>query len=125
MPGITHWQSPNFFAYFPSNSSGPSILGDLLSSGLGVQGMLWATSPSCTELETRVLDWLADMLQLPDKFKSISTAPPVEIDLNLSGSCSISASQSKTRVSSSVHEAVSYTHLRAHETRHDLVCRLL
>jgi aromatic-L-amino-acid decarboxylase len=62
LPGITHWQSPNFFAYFPSNSSGPSILGDLLSSGLGVQGMLWATSPACTELETHVLDWLVEML---------------------------------------------------------------
>src|SRR5262249_10152202 len=44
MPGITHWQSPNFFAYFPSNTAGPSILADLLTSGLGVQGMLWATS---------------------------------------------------------------------------------
>ena len=72
MPGITHWQSPNFYAYFPSNSSGPSILGDLLSSGLGVQGMLWATSPACTELETKVLDWLADLLQLPEMFKSTS-----------------------------------------------------
>lgn len=59
MPGITHWQSPNFFAYFPANTSGPSILGDLLSAGLGVQGMLWATSPACTELETHVLDWIA------------------------------------------------------------------
>lgn len=73
MPGITHWQSPNFFAYFPANSSGPSILGDLLSSGLGVQGMLWATSPACTELETRVMDWLAEMLQLPEMFKSTAT----------------------------------------------------
>lgn len=72
MPGITHWQSPNFFAYFPSNSSGPAILGDLLSSGLGVQGMIWATSPSATELEIKVLDWIADMLQLPAKFKSNS-----------------------------------------------------
>lgn len=73
MPGITHWQSPNFYAFFPSNSSGPSVLGDLLSSGLGVQGMLWATSPACTELETRVMDWLADMLQLPEKFRSTAT----------------------------------------------------
>ena len=73
MPGITHWQSPNFFAYFPANASGPSILGDLLSSGLGVQGMLWASSPACTELETRVLDWLVDLLGLPQHFKS-STA---------------------------------------------------
>jgi aromatic-L-amino-acid decarboxylase len=70
MPGITHWQSPNFFAFFPANASGSAILGELLSAGLGVQGMLWATSPACTELETRVLDWLVDMLGLPTKFKS-------------------------------------------------------
>ncbi len=73
MPGITHWQSPNFFAYFPSNASFPSIMGDLLSSGLGVQGMIWATSPAATELETRVLDWLAEIMQLPPSFRSSST----------------------------------------------------
>lgn len=73
MPGITHWQSPNFYAYFPSNTSFPSILGDLLSSGLGIQGMIWATSPAATELETRVLDWLAEMMGMPEKFKSTST----------------------------------------------------
>ena len=73
MPGITHWQSPNFYAYFPSNTSFPSILGDLVSSGLGVQGMIWATSPAATELETRVLDWLAEMMGMPEKFKSTST----------------------------------------------------
>ena len=72
LPGITHWQSPKFFAYFPSNNSGPSILGELLSAGLGVQGMLWATSPACTELETHVLDWLVGMLGLPAKFRSDS-----------------------------------------------------
>lgn len=70
LPGITHWQSPNFFAYFPSNASFPSILGEMLSAGLDVQGMLWATSPACTELETHVLDWLADMLGLPEVFRS-------------------------------------------------------
>jgi aromatic-L-amino-acid decarboxylase len=73
LPGVTHWQSPNFFAYFPSNTSGPSILGELLSAGLGVQGMLWATSPACTELETHVLDWLVDLLGLPARFKSNGT----------------------------------------------------
>ena len=73
LPGLTHWQSPNFFAFFPGNSSGPSILADLLSSGLGVQGMLWATSPACTELETHVLDWLVEMLGLPQKFLSSSS----------------------------------------------------
>jgi len=70
LPGITHWQSPNFFAYFPANASGPAILGDLLSSGLGVQGMLWSTSPAATELETHVLEWLAGMLSLPETFRS-------------------------------------------------------
>jgi aromatic-L-amino-acid/L-tryptophan decarboxylase len=72
LPGITHWQHPSFFAYFPSNASGPAILGDLLASGLGVQGMLWATSPAATELETHVLDWLAQLLDLPDRFRSDS-----------------------------------------------------
>ena len=73
LPGITHWQSPNYFAYFPANSSPPSVAGDLLSSGLGVQGMLWTTSPACTELEMRILDWLVEMLALPDHFLSTKT----------------------------------------------------
>jgi aromatic-L-amino-acid decarboxylase len=70
LPGITHWQHPSFFAFFPANASGPAILGDLLASGLGVQGMLWATSPAATELETHVLDWLATLLDLPARFRS-------------------------------------------------------
>jgi aromatic-L-amino-acid decarboxylase len=72
LPGITHWQHPSFFAYFPANSSGPAILGDLLSSGLGVQGMVWATSPACTELETVAVDWLAELLGLPSQFRTDS-----------------------------------------------------
>jgi aromatic-L-amino-acid/L-tryptophan decarboxylase len=70
LPGVTHWQSPSFFAYFPANASGPAILGELLSAGLGVQGMLWSTSPACTELETHVMDWLVDLLALPGRFRS-------------------------------------------------------
>jgi aromatic-L-amino-acid decarboxylase len=70
LPGITHWQHPSFFGFFPANASGPAILGDLLASGLGVQGMLWATSPAATELETHVLDWFATLLGLPDRFRS-------------------------------------------------------
>ena len=69
VPRITHWQSPNFFGYFPANASGPAVLGDLVSSGLGVQGMLWVTSPACTELETHVLDWLVELLGLPEHFR--------------------------------------------------------
>jgi aromatic-L-amino-acid decarboxylase len=70
MPGVTHWQHPSFFGYFPANSSPAAVLGDLLSSGLGVQGMLWATSPACTELETVVVDWLAELLDLPERYRT-------------------------------------------------------
>ncbi|WP_410810869.1 pyridoxal-dependent decarboxylase [Micromonospora sp. 067-2] len=73
VPGLTHWQHPGFFGYFPANTSGPSVLGDLVSSGLGVQGMLWATSPACTELETVMMDWLAQLLDLPQRFRSTGT----------------------------------------------------
>jgi len=69
-PHLTHWQHPSFFAYFPANTSGPSVLGDLVSAGLGTQGMLWSTGPAATEVETVVLDWLADLLDLPARFRS-------------------------------------------------------
>src|SRR5215468_5043338 len=96
LPGVTHWQSPNFFAYFPGNASGPAILGDLLSSGLGVQGMLWATSPACTELETLVLDWLVPMLGLPEKFLSTSTGGGVIQDTASSSSlCALLAGRER------------------------------
>jgi aromatic-L-amino-acid/L-tryptophan decarboxylase len=65
LPGITHWQSPGWFAYFPANASGPSILAELAAAGLGAQGMLWATSPALTEVESQVLDWLVALLGLP------------------------------------------------------------
>lgn len=66
LPGITHWQHPGWFAYFPANNSPASILGELLSAGLGVQSMVWQTSPAAEELEEVVLDWLRQMLGLPD-----------------------------------------------------------
>ena len=96
IPGVTHWQSPNFFAYFPCNSTGPAILGDLLSSGLGIQGMLWASSPACTELESHVLDWLVDMLHLPEKFKSTSSGGGVIQDTASSATlCALIAAREK------------------------------
>ena len=96
LPGITHWQSPNFYAYFPANASGPGIFGDLLSSGLGVQGMLWSTSPACTELETHVLDWLVGMLGLPDKFLSTNAGGGVIQDTASSASlCALLAARER------------------------------
>ncbi len=71
MPGVTHWQHPGWFAYFPANNSPASILGELMSAGLGVQGMVWATSPAAEELEEQVLDWVRQMLGLPEDFTGV------------------------------------------------------
>lgn len=68
MPGVTHWQHPGFYGFFPCNSSGPAILGELLSAGLGINGFLWQCSPAITELEMRVMDWLAQAIDLPGSF---------------------------------------------------------
>lgn len=67
-PGLLHWQSPKFFGYFPCNCSMPGVLGALVAAGLNVNGMLWATSPAATELEMRLLDWMADAIGLPEGF---------------------------------------------------------
>ena len=71
LPGITHWQHPSFFAYFPANASPPSVLAEMLTASLGVQGMIWQTSPAATELETRVMDWLRQMIGLPEGFDGV------------------------------------------------------
>ena len=96
MPGITHWQSPNFFAFFPANASAPAILGDLLGSGLAVQGMLWSTSPACTELETHIMDWMVGMLGLPEKFLSTGSGGGVIQDTASSASlCALLAARER------------------------------
>lgn len=122
LPGITHWQSPNFFGYFPANASEPSVLGDLLSSGLGVQGMLWATSPACTELETHVLDWLVEMLDLPRTFLSTGRGGGVIQDSTSSASLTavIAARERATNYASNEEgcrqELVAYTSSQAHSS---------
>ena len=71
MPGVTHWQSPNFMAYFPANSSRISVLGEMLTATLGLQCMIWQTSPAATELEERVMEWLRDIIGLPNTFTGV------------------------------------------------------
>ena len=122
LPGVTHWQSPNFFGFFPCNASGPSILGDLLSSGLGIQGMLWATSPACTELETLVLDWLADALGLPAKFHSTGAGGGVIQDTASSATlCALLAARERATKFQSNRNGISgklraYTSAQAHSS---------
>ena len=122
LPGVTHWQSPNFFAFFPANTSGPAILGDLLSSGLGVQGMLWATSPACTELETHVMDWVVEMLGLPAKFLSSSAGGGVIQDSASSAAlCALLAARERATNFASNEQGndgrlVAYTSTQAHSS---------
>ncbi|MTI31666.1 pyridoxal phosphate-dependent decarboxylase family protein [Xanthovirga aplysinae] len=71
LPGITHWQHPNFHAYFPANTSFESILGEILTASLGIQGMIWETSPAATELEEKIMEWLRDSLGLPSQFQGV------------------------------------------------------
>lgn len=71
MPGITHWQSPNFFAYFPANNSYPSILAEMIIATLGAQCMIWETSPAAAELEEKVMIWLRDLIGLPSQFEGV------------------------------------------------------
>jgi aromatic-L-amino-acid decarboxylase len=122
LPGVTHWQSPNFFAFFPANASGPAILGDLVSSALGVQGMLWATSPACTELETHVLDWLVPMLGLPERFLSSRTGGGVIQDTASSSTlCAMLAARERatnytTNLQGADGKLVAYTSAHAHSS---------
>ena len=71
LPGMTHWQSPNFFAYFPANSSYPSVLAEMLTATLGAQCMKWETSPAAAELEEKMMEWLKEMTGLPKHFHGV------------------------------------------------------
>jgi len=71
MPGITHWQNPNFFAYFPANTSPASILAEMLTATLGAQCMMWETSPAAAELEEKMMIWLREMTGLPSEFEGV------------------------------------------------------
>ena len=71
MPGITHWQSPNFFAYFPANTSPPSVLAEMITATLGAQCMIWETSPAAAELEEKMMIWLRDLIGLPRYFEGV------------------------------------------------------
>ncbi|MET6989647.1 pyridoxal phosphate-dependent decarboxylase family protein [Sediminicola arcticus] len=71
LPGITHWQNPNFFAYFQANTSPPSILAEMLTATLGVQGMKWETSPVATELEEKMMEWLRDGIGIPNEWAGV------------------------------------------------------
>jgi aromatic-L-amino-acid decarboxylase len=71
MPGITHWQHPNFHSYFPANSSYPSLLAEMITAGLGAQCMIWDTSPAAAELEEKMMEWLKEIMNLPTHWHGV------------------------------------------------------
>ena len=112
VPGLTHWQHPSFFAYFPANTSYASILGELASAGLGINGMSWVTSPACTEIETHVLDWMVDLLGLPGRFRSTGPGGGVIQDTASSATlCAILAARERAGAGS---DLVAYASAHAH-----------
>ena len=113
LPGITHWQAPGFFAYFPANASGPSALADLVSSGLGAQGMLWDTGPAVTELEQHILDWLAVEMDLPEKFRGNGV---IQDSASSSTLCAILAARHRAGGTDTLPNLVAYTSEQAHSS---------
>jgi aromatic-L-amino-acid decarboxylase len=122
LPGITHWQHPGFMGYFPAGASSASILGELLSAGLGVQGMLWETSPACTELEMQVMDYLVDLLGLPRAFHSSGSGGGVIEDSASSAMlCALVAARERitggtSRLQGSPPGLVLYASIEAHSS---------
>ena len=116
LPGITHWQSPGWFAWFPANVSPPSILAELVSAGLGAQGMIWASSPALTEIEGHVLDWLVDLLGLPEHFKTATGPGGGVIQMSASDSTHLVHVVARERADAPTDALVAYGSSQAHSS---------
>src|SRR5829696_652597 len=116
LPGITHWQSPGWFAWFPANASPPSILAELVSAGLGAQGMIWASSPALTEIEGHVLDWLVDLLGLPEHFKTATGPGGGVIQMSASDSTHLVHVVARERADAPTDTLVAYGSSQAHSS---------
>jgi aromatic-L-amino-acid decarboxylase len=116
-PGLVGWQHPGWFAFFPGNTSPPSILAELAAAGLAQQGMLWSTSPATTEIEMRVLDWLVDLLGLPSTWKSSGTGGGV-IQMSASDATHVAAVVARARAGSRapLDSLVAYGSAQAHSS---------
>jgi aromatic-L-amino-acid/L-tryptophan decarboxylase len=119
LPGITHWQSPGWFAYFPANTSPPSVLAELVSAALGAQGMMWSTSPALTEIEAHVLDWLVELLGFPQEWKIAVGPGGGAIQLSASDSTHLAHVVAREQVmerGASSEDVVAYTSSQAHSS---------
>ena len=117
VPGLTNWLHPGFYGFFPADSSPPAVLGELVSAGLGQQGMMWSTSPACTELETLVLDWLIEACGLPDRFHSTGPGGGVIQDSASSASlCAILAARDRSGGAEALPSLRIYASEQAHSS---------
>ena len=118
VPGTTHWQHPGFHAFFPGNTSGPALLGDIVSAGLGTQGMLWQSGPACTEVETHVLDWMVEALGLPVRFLSSGSGGGVIQDTASSSTlCALVAARERAiAAGAGINRLVVYSSVQAHSS---------
>jgi aromatic-L-amino-acid decarboxylase len=116
MPGLTHWQHPNFYAFFPANSSFPAILGDMIATGLAVQGMLWQTSPACTEIETAVLDQVARLIGLPESFTSRDGGGVIQGTASEATLAAMVAARDTARTRQPSGALIAYTSSQAHSS---------
>ncbi len=116
LPGIAQWQHPAFYGYFPANTSYPSILGDLLAAGLGVNGMSWVTSPAATEVETLMMDWMVELLGLPDRFSSTSPTGGGVIQGSASEATLVAVLSARHRAGVAAAQQVAYASAQAHSS---------
>lgn len=116
IPGLTQWQHPQFYGYFPANASYPSILADLVAAGFGVNGMSWVTSPAATEVETLMMDWMHELLGLPDRFHSQSPNGGAVIQGSASEATLVAVLSARHRAGAPAHEQVAYSSAQAHSS---------
>ena len=118
VPGLTNWSSPGWFAYFPCTTSGPGMLGELVAAGLDQQGMLWATSPVCTELESVMMDWMVDLLGLPAGWKTTAKGGGVmqQTASDAAHVALVVARDRAQRQGAEISRCVAYTSTQAHSS---------
>ena len=104
LPGITHWQHPNFHAYFPANSSIESLFAEMITTALGSQCMIWETSPAAAELEERMMEWMRDAMGLPSTWEGV-----IQDTASTATLCAIVCARERTTNFTSNEEGVSPT----------------
>ena len=119
IPGLAQWQHPGWFTYFPAQSSPPSILAEMASAALGAQGMMWATAPAATEIESHILDWLVDLTGVPQDWKTTGPGGGV-IQTSASDSTHtalvVARETCHKRTGTAAEQMVAYTSAQAHSS---------